>query len=288
MSTPAPAPIWASERLIALEQLEGQLQDLKDRVATEATLSNFRDLAAKEGTLQSAVAELQAVEAGIAGFHQAFDLRDLASETTAAAAKAVLDNLLLALDTVETKLQTLITQNKTEDDQTQVAIGAVQASVDALKAQNLTEDNQTQAKLDTAIVELQDIEADVVAVKGSIDAAEVARNADATALQARADLLATEATLEQIRNFLQAEREAELTERMRNDRPATGYRIWVEIDDLNHFYTLEAPAGSSTGDAVFRGIRVAKSVSGSPSGEIQVNAGGTLSWDNKTTDGGWA
>ncbi len=80
---------------------------------------------------------------------------------------------------------------------------------------------------------------------------------------------------------------AELTERMRNDRPATGYRIWVEIDDPNHFYTLEAPAGSATGDAVFRGIRVAKSVSGSPSGEIQVNAGGTLSWDNKTTDGGW-
>lgn len=75
--------------------------------------------------------------------------------------------------------------------------------------------------------------------------------------------------------------------RLFNNQPAPGYRVWRDTDDLNHIYVIEAPAGTLSNETGFRGIRISKSATGL-SGVQEENSGGTLTFDNRTTDGGWS
>jgi hypothetical protein len=78
-----------------------------------------------------------------------------------------------------------------------------------------------------------------------------------------------------------------LCARMVSKTPAIGYTLWFDTADLGHIYTLEAPLNTAAGVTGFRGIRVTINSAGYPVGKVQVNSGGTLTWDNRTTDGGW-
>lgn len=80
-----------------------------------------------------------------------------------------------------------------------------------------------------------------------------------------------------------------LTKRLGIDRdPAAGYRLWLDTADASYLYVLEAPAGHAAGDIGFRGVRFPKDVNGNPLGQVQENASATLTFANRTTDGGWA
>lgn len=79
-----------------------------------------------------------------------------------------------------------------------------------------------------------------------------------------------------------------LTGRLGERKPADGYRLWLDTEDAAHIYVLEAPEGSASGDAVFRGIRYPKTATGNLVGQIEENAGGTLTFDNRDSDGGWS
>lgn len=81
---------------------------------------------------------------------------------------------------------------------------------------------------------------------------------------------------------------AELTERMLNARPAPGYQLWHDVPDASFTYVLEAPAAAGATDTGFRGIRVTKDADGNPLGKVEVNTGGTLTFNNRTSDPGWS
>ncbi len=78
-----------------------------------------------------------------------------------------------------------------------------------------------------------------------------------------------------------------LIARMRANSPALGYTLWYDTEDTDFIYTLEAPLGAAASDTTFRGIRVTLNDDGNPLGAVQYNIGGTLSFDNRKTDGGW-
>lgn len=78
-----------------------------------------------------------------------------------------------------------------------------------------------------------------------------------------------------------------LTYRMKNFDSADGYNIWLDTDDVSYIYILEAPEAATSGDTGFRGIRVDKSLTGLV-GKVETNTAGTLTFDNRTTDTGWA
>lgn len=79
-----------------------------------------------------------------------------------------------------------------------------------------------------------------------------------------------------------------LTDRMQAKSPADGYRLWFDTEDASHLYLLEAPAGTASNATGFRGIRITLGASGAPLGAVEVNKAGTLTFDNRTTDTGWA
>lgn len=62
-----------------------------------------------------------------------------------------------------------------------------------------------------------------------------------------------------------------------------GCKLWLDLQDPAHLYVLEAIVTASSSDADFIGIRVPRDLVG----PVEVNEGGTLSFDNRTTDGGW-
>jgi hypothetical protein len=82
--------------------------------------------------------------------------------------------------------------------------------------------------------------------------------------------------------------QAELTARMLAKLPATGYRLWFDTANASHIYILEAPAANGAGTVGFLGIRVTKDADGNPLGKVQVNTSATLTFDNRTSDPGWA
>lgn len=81
--------------------------------------------------------------------------------------------------------------------------------------------------------------------------------------------------------------DADLTARMLEKKPSSGYALWFDTADISYIYTLEAPVATAAGDTGFRGIRVTINAAGYPVGKVQVNTGGTLTWNNRTSDGGW-
>lgn len=80
----------------------------------------------------------------------------------------------------------------------------------------------------------------------------------------------------------------ELVTRMLNKLLAVGYLPWLDTNNASFLYVLEAPAAAVATDTGFRGIRITKDGSGFPVGKVQVNSGGTLTFNNRSTDGGWA
>lgn len=78
-----------------------------------------------------------------------------------------------------------------------------------------------------------------------------------------------------------------LTERLMAKAPASGYALWLDTENANYLYILEAPSATLASATGFRGIRITMSVLGNPVGKVEVNTGATLTFDNRTTDGGW-
>ncbi len=62
-----------------------------------------------------------------------------------------------------------------------------------------------------------------------------------------------------------------------------GHQLWFDLQDPAFLYLLEAPVGTLSDVADFVGIRLPRNLVG----RLSVNTGGTLSFDNRTTDGGW-
>jgi hypothetical protein len=79
-----------------------------------------------------------------------------------------------------------------------------------------------------------------------------------------------------------------LVERMMAKAPATGYSLWLDTATTGYVYILEAPSAAGASDTGFRGLRITLDSSGNPAGKVQTNTGPTLTYNNRTTDGGWA
>lgn len=75
-----------------------------------------------------------------------------------------------------------------------------------------------------------------------------------------------------------------LTERMVKFEPAAGYQMWMDTEDAEYRYLMEAPTGSTPDDNGFRGIRIPQSNVGA----IEVNTAANLSWNDRASHGGWA
>lgn len=71
-------------------------------------------------------------------------------------------------------------------------------------------------------------------------------------------------------------------------RPAPGYALWLDTANTSFIYILEATFATAASGTGFRGVRITKDSSGNPLGKVEVNTGGTLTFNNRTTDGGWA
>lgn len=82
--------------------------------------------------------------------------------------------------------------------------------------------------------------------------------------------------------------EAQLTERMLAKAPASGYALWFDTADNSYLYTLEAPTDKTSSQTGFRGVRVTLDADGNPVGKVESNTAGTLTFDNRKTDGGWS
>lgn len=75
-----------------------------------------------------------------------------------------------------------------------------------------------------------------------------------------------------------------LTERMLAKAPTEGYSLWVDVEDPGHFYLAEAPQADLATATTFRGIRLAKTATGSPTGKIETREG--FAWSLRT-GAGW-
>lgn len=135
---------------------------------------------------------------------------------------------------------------------------------------------------------------DLAAVLATAPAADayglVVRLVGAAALDAKLDTLhadvdGLEATLAEIRARTT---DKGLTERLLAKAPAAGYALWLDTADAAHTYILEAPAATGAGSTGFRGVRIPLDSAGNMVGKVQVNTSATLTFDNRTTDGGWA
>lgn len=160
-------------------------------------------------------------------------------------------------------------------------------------------------KLDAANVNLSDIEALLAAgnvntadIEVLLAAVNVNLNDIETLLVATNTALGSETAAPplgaRINGWLQSlyalipDGQAELTSRMRNAHPAAGYRLWHDTANALHIYVMEAPAAATAASTGFRGIRVTKDADGNPLGKVEVNPGGTLTFNNRTSDGGWS
>ncbi len=81
---------------------------------------------------------------------------------------------------------------------------------------------------------------------------------------------------------------SELVSRMLNKQAVPGYAIWFDAENTSYAYILEAPVAAITSDTGFRGIRIPLTASGNAQGKTQTNVAGTLTFSNRTTDGGWS
>lgn len=120
-----------------------------------------------------------------------------------------------------------------------------------------------------------------VAVKVK-DTADVA--IDPATLQKQDEILAK---LDEILTELQLQTPT-LEARMYARSAQEGYSLWPDTGNSDYLYVLEAPTANGAGDTGFQGIRIPLNSDGAPEGKTELNTGGTLTWNNRTTDGNWS
>lgn len=251
-------------------------------------------------------------------------LKNFASEPTLLILKQTLADILIAVDELEpntagleqklTDLGTAITTFQSAFD---VRDLAKNSAIITLNTDLNTQKIDLKEKLDSVITAVNLLNTDLAARDLAKDSTLLSFKAEAKAISGEAvDVPAAYTTLDRLKQLkaqlvanasnddanvalltnaiIDVENKLEetrlvahtLASRMKANQPDVGYSIWLDLADTDYLYVLEAPDAAVAANTGFRGTRVPKTVTGIV-GKQQVNLGGTLTFNNRKTDGGW-
>ena len=231
---------------------------------------------------------LAAFKANFDSYKATFESRDIATSAKQDSHTTLLTSIRDYLDTVETKLQTLINIQ---------GGGSSEATLSEFKLESHNDLEAIKAEIDLleeSIGAITDSDAASTVIGRLKRLVSILDNVDfATSTKQDSEinqLTIIAAHLDTVEEKLQSLIDAQgtsstLSYRMMQKNPQDGYNLWFDTADSNHIYIAEAPAAADPAiHNTWRGIRITL-VSGNPLGEVQTLV--NFNWNNRTA-GGWS